>query len=131
MTETFAIGDRVSYEDVANPRRYGHITGGLGTTYGYERRVTWDDGGETWTDLRQGGWRHEPGQMMHLQGIGKVRAKPAGELRKGDRLTWNYGQTSTVVSVRPVGAQSVEVVEEYGNGKRYNRTFRRTRLVCG
>jgi hypothetical protein len=47
---------RVSYEDMANPRRYGvvveHRAG--------EFRVVWDgDEGETWSDLRQAGWRRE------------------------------------------------------------------------
>ncbi len=70
---------------------------------------------------------------LHLQGIGKVPAKPAGDLRSGDTLVWNYGKTSRVVSVKPVGKQSIEVVEEYDGGKRFARLFRRTRLVydCG
>lgn len=68
-------------------------------------------------------------ETMHLQGIGEVPAKPAGELKVGDQLMWNYGTTSTVVSVKPCGTQSIEVVEEYDGGKRYNRTFRRHRLV--
>jgi hypothetical protein len=47
---------RVSYEDMANPRRYGvvveHRAG--------EFRIVWDgDDGETWSDLRQAGWRRE------------------------------------------------------------------------
>lgn len=70
-----------------------------------------------------------PQPRLHLQGVGKVLAKPAGDLHRGDTLMWNYGTTSTVVSVRPVGAKSVEVVEEYGTGHRYTRTFRRDRLV--
>lgn len=70
-----------------------------------------------------------PRPTLHLQGIGKVPAKPAGELHKGDVLMWNYGYTSTVVSVTPKGRQSVEVVEEYDGGKRYVRIFRRSRLV--
>jgi hypothetical protein len=44
---------RVSYEDMANPRREGTIVGRVGSEY----RVRFDDGEETVSDLRQHGWR--------------------------------------------------------------------------
>lgn len=44
----------VSYEDMANPRRVGTVV----EHRAGEFRVMWDDedGGETWSDLRQAGW---------------------------------------------------------------------------
>ncbi len=54
------VGQRVAYEDMANPRRVGTITD-REDELGW--RVVWDDKaddeceGETWSDLRQHGWR--------------------------------------------------------------------------
>lgn len=52
-------GDRVTYEDMANPRRVGTVT----TQDKDEYRVEWAERGETWLDpgyawstLRQYGW---------------------------------------------------------------------------
>jgi hypothetical protein len=36
---------------------------------------------------------------VHLQGIGRVRAKAAGELVAGDVIVFNYGYAYTVVKV--------------------------------
>ncbi len=35
---------------------------------------------------------------IHLQGIGKHRAKPAQEFNIGDIIVYNYGETAKVVS---------------------------------
>lgn len=51
--------NRVSYEDMANPRRYGTVVECLESVWGVEWRVRWDDGDETVSDLRQRGWRSE------------------------------------------------------------------------
>lgn len=44
----------VVYQDVANPIRFGTVV----EHRAGEFRITWDDeeGGETWSDLRQAGW---------------------------------------------------------------------------
>ena len=53
-------GSRVSYEDMANPRRYGTVVGVDYTTWGRQLAIRWDDGDHTTTDGRQAGWRLEP-----------------------------------------------------------------------
>ena len=42
-------------------------------------------------------------KTIHLQGIGRVDAKPATEIKIGDILIWNYGYKSTVKSVEKLG----------------------------
>ena len=46
---------QLSYEDMANPFRVGTVV----EHRAGEFRIVWDDedGGETWSDLRQAGWR--------------------------------------------------------------------------
>nr|DAU09519.1 MAG TPA: hypothetical protein [Caudoviricetes sp.] len=36
---------------------------------------------------------------IHLQGIGQHPAKPAGELKVGDTLCWNFGYTSRLTEI--------------------------------
>ena len=67
---------------------------------------------------------------LHLQGIGKVAAKPAGEIRVGDTLTWNYGYRYTVTAVESCGSKSVKVTERSATGQQYTRRMLRTRLVA-
>ncbi len=69
-------------------------------------------------------------QSVHLQGIGRVTAKPAGEIRVGDDLYWNYGIRYTVVAVEPCGTKSVNVTERSADGKQYTRRMLKTRLVA-
>lgn len=62
MVEGPRVGDRVSYEDMANPRRVGAVVSLrpvviLGRTIGTDYEVRWDGGGETISDLRQHGWK--------------------------------------------------------------------------
>jgi hypothetical protein len=47
---------RVSYEDMANPRRDGKVIEVRTTTWGTQYVVRFDDGEETYSDLRQHGW---------------------------------------------------------------------------
>lgn len=69
-TTKIQVGTRVSYEDMANPRRSGTIAGitRWGHSQGVEQvgiggqaeyRIEWDDGASDYSDLRQGGWRNE------------------------------------------------------------------------
>lgn len=58
------VGDLVSYEDQANPRREGEVLEILRSTdlwtFATQYRVRWNhDGTETVSDLRQPGWRLE------------------------------------------------------------------------
>lgn len=63
------LGDRVSYEDMGNPRREGFVIEEIESPYGTEFRVEWDLE-DTWSpmpdgpplygtisDMRQRGWR--------------------------------------------------------------------------
>lgn len=59
LETTFKVGNRVSYEDMANPRRCGRITERIHSRWGTEWRVVWDDGTETVSDLKQAGWRSD------------------------------------------------------------------------
>lgn len=70
-----ALGDRVAYEDMANPLTTGTVTAVATACLRQPRfrgaqalapaliplhleyEVTWDDGGSAWSDLRQRGWR--------------------------------------------------------------------------
>lgn len=48
-------------------------------------------------------------KSVHLQGIGRVNAKPAAELRAGDVTIWNYGYTETVLDVAQISPMFVRV----------------------
>jgi hypothetical protein len=67
---------------------------------------------------------------IHLQGIGQFTAKPAGELKVGDKTVWNYGATADVLSVRANG-KSVYVLLKDDKGREYpERRFLASRLVA-
>lgn len=70
------------------------------------------------------------GPTMHLQGIGRVSAIPAKDVKRGMSITWNYGTTSTVASSVRKSDKSQEIVEEYADGTRYTRLFRVERLIA-
>lgn len=38
-------------------------------------------------------------QTIHLQNIGKAKAKPAQEFKIGEFMLWNYGSQSKVISI--------------------------------
>lgn len=75
-------------------------------------------------------------QSIHLQGIGRVKAIPASDLRVGMSILWNYGGADEVVKIAPKGAQSLTVTLRYQDGitgqpKEADRVMRATRLVAG
>jgi len=63
--------------------------------------------------------------IIRLVGIGFVRAKPAGDLKIGDVVRWNYGATSKVVAIERETAKSIKFRFDKG----YLRMMRKTRLV--
>lgn len=69
-------------------------------------------------------------RLVHLQGVGKVRAVPAGELKIGSVTMWNYGGTATVETIAPKGALSLSITMRTDAGLPWTRTFRRDRLVA-
>lgn len=65
---------------------------------------------------------------IHLQGIGKVKAKIANEIQVGDVLMWNFGAESTVTEIVKRTNSQIVIKEDY-NGKTYERRMSKTRLV--
>ena len=59
VPDSALVGDRVSYEDMANPRLVGTVVGIVVSRWGTEFQVEFDDGSKTTSDLRQYGWRVE------------------------------------------------------------------------
>ena len=51
------IDTRISYEDMANPKREGTIAAIITTKWGTQYKVNFDDGTETISDCRQAGWK--------------------------------------------------------------------------
>jgi hypothetical protein len=71
----------------------------------------------------------KPEGTVKLQGIpGYHPGTPVSELRPGDVILWNFGETSTVLSIEPVGKMSRKVTT-LNHGKTYIRNMRSTRLV--
>lgn len=71
---------------------------------------------------------------IHLQGIGRHHAIPAGKLKVGDIIVYNYGYTSVVREKKKITDKTIEVVvESHGDidkGKRYTVRYRTDRLVA-
>jgi len=68
-------------------------------------------------------------KKVHLQGIGKVQAIEAENIKAGMTLVWNFGSTSKVIDVKPRGNSQVvaTMCSDYGT---YQRIFGRKRLVA-
>lgn len=74
-----------------------------------------------------------PPGTMKLQGVsGWIKAKPAGELKPGDVIMWNYGYTSTVLAVAPSKTGKTVTVEtaDDKSGNHYTRKMTASRLVA-
>jgi len=73
-------------------------------------------------------------KYIHLQGVGKVQAIEAENLKKGSVLMWNSGVKSEVVDIMPRGNKQLILIEKYqsydGKEAIYNRIVGRTRLVA-
>jgi hypothetical protein len=69
---------------------------------------------------------------IHLQGIGRVPAKPASELKVGDILSWNCSPNGyVVVSVRDVSPKFIEIVEKNrSTEEEFTRRLKKDRLVA-
>lgn len=69
-------------------------------------------------------------RTLHLQGIGRVNAKPAIELEPGDVTIWNYGYTYIVESVDVhVSGKTLSVTMHDAEGREWRRSFARARMV--
>lgn len=68
---------------------------------------------------------------IQLQGIGKRPAIPAGNLKPGAVVIWNYGYKSTVVSVSPSkSGKIVNVIFTGSDGVSRPRKLGAARLVA-
>lgn len=75
-------------------------------------------------------------QTTHLQGIGRVPAIPANDLRVGDTIIYNYGSRSVVCGITARGKSQI-IVHTAAVGRRsgqpggfYTSVISRTRLVA-
>jgi hypothetical protein len=66
----------------------------------------------------------DPPGTLHLQGIGRVRAKPASELVPGDRIVYNYGYIYTVLKAEHKGGSVILTERSEDTGKEF--THRKT-----
>jgi len=66
---------------------------------------------------------------IQLQAIGLVNGTPAGEIKVGTTLLWNFGSTSIVKEITKETEKSVWFLTQNENGNFYNRRFLKTRVI--
>lgn len=66
---------------------------------------------------------------MRLQSIGNVLGTPAGEIKKGDTLMWNFGSTSFVSDIINETSKMI-TISVICNDNLYERKLAKKRLVC-
>lgn len=70
-------------------------------------------------------------ERVTLQGVGSVPARRGGDIRPGDRVVYNYGGSSPVIKVEPVGKGSVRIwTQSQNDGPISKRTVQKTTLVA-
>ena len=67
---------------------------------------------------------------LRLQGIGIVKGTPAGEIRIGTVLIWNYGERSTVTDIVKETKKTIVINEVSDSGYKGQRRLSKTRLVA-
>jgi len=67
---------------------------------------------------------------IQLQAIGLVNGTPAGEIKVGTTLLWNFGSTSIVKEITKETQKSVWFLTQNENGNFYNRRFLKTRVIA-
>lgn len=68
-------------------------------------------------------------ETIHLQGIGKRKAKPAKDLQIGEIIIWNYGKTSVFKGFSKITDKQVVIVTEV-NGNNYERKLSKNSLIA-
>lgn len=68
-------------------------------------------------------------KTIRLQGLGLYKADSAKDIKVGDSLVWNFGETSTVTSITKETEKSIWIEETCKSGNTYNRRFLKTRPV--
>ena len=66
---------------------------------------------------------------IQLQSVGLVNGTPAGEIKVGTTLLWNFGAKSIVKSITKETNKSIWFLTETENGNTYNRRFLKTRVI--
>ena len=66
---------------------------------------------------------------IQLQSVGLVSGTPAGEIKVGTTLLWNFGSKSVVKSISKETNKSIWFLTETENGNTYNRRFLKTRVI--
>lgn len=68
---------------------------------------------------------------MRLQSIGNVLGTPAGEIKKGDILMWNFGSKSEVLEILNETSKTISIKEkQVGTSYIGERKMTKSRLVC-
>ena len=66
---------------------------------------------------------------VQLQSIGLVNGTPAGEIKIGTTLLWNFGATSEVIAIPRQTTKSIWITEVSDKGNTYTRRFLKTRII--
>tara|TARA_R110002072_G_scaffold222823_1_gene379960 strand:- start:56 stop:277 length:222 start_codon:yes stop_codon:yes gene_type:complete len=66
---------------------------------------------------------------IQLQSVGLVNGTPAGEIKVGTTLLWNFGGTSVVKSIIKETNKSIWFITQTKDGNTYNRRFLKTRVI--
>lgn len=69
-------------------------------------------------------------KSIHLQGIGRVHAKPAQEFKVGEKMGWNYGSTSKVIGVKKVTKKFIVFRLQTKDGSVWERRLKKDRMVA-
>lgn len=75
-------------------------------------------------------------QTIQLQSVGHVPAKPVSQFKVGEKMMWNFGYTSTILSIlKETNTQIIFQMKSFdpsGNsdGKIYDRRMKKTRLAA-
>jgi len=67
---------------------------------------------------------------IQLQGIGRKQATKAENIKVGNTLIWNFGETSKVTAILKETEKQIVIEEEYKSGKRYERRLGKNRLIA-
>jgi len=77
----------------------------------------------------------QPAGTTYLQGIGNVKGTPAGELKVGDTMLWNYGNESKVGKILKETDKTITIEEHWvssfsGKLESGERKLLKTRIVA-
>lgn len=68
---------------------------------------------------------------MRLQSVGVVLGTPAGDIKSGDFLMWNFGSVYTVNKILKETAKKIVISTSPENSdKVYKQRLKKDRLVC-